>query len=296
MDTDGTYGVAVFCCSSTGLFETFKLSTPVEPDVRIGTEAFLEPLTAALPHQTWCVFLVNRRFDRTLRGTPDRLIEIRRGEDDVHGKHDQGGWSQARFQRSVEKEVQDHVQNACDRLFESFRYVPFDKLLLGCPSELRGEVEQKLHPYLKERLVDRIDAEIEHENPDEVLERVRPAMEADERRGEASLIEKLSEQLGRNDRACNGVGSVLNALNEKRVDTLLIDPQFHTDGVVCADCGFLATQGKSCPVDGKKLAHRDDIVEEAIHSAVLQSANVREIHYHETDHALGAPMAALLRF
>lgn len=135
MDAAGAHGVAVFCCSEADVFDVFRLSAPVGPDIMLAETAYLEPLTSALPAEAWFVFLVNRRTSRMLRGSRDRLFEVGSFEDDVHGQHDQGGWSQARYQRSVEKEVKDHVHAACDRLFEVFHRHPFDKLLVGCPKE-----------------------------------------------------------------------------------------------------------------------------------------------------------------
>src|SRR5256885_9916650 len=48
--------------------------------------------------------------------------------DEVHGQHDQGGWSQARYQRSVEKEVHDHLKRTAEVAFRRFQRLPFDRL------------------------------------------------------------------------------------------------------------------------------------------------------------------------
>ena len=54
--------------------------------------------------------LVSRRDARIFRGSPDGLREIEQIHDTVFGQHDQGGWSQARYQRGIEKEKDDHLQ------------------------------------------------------------------------------------------------------------------------------------------------------------------------------------------
>jgi peptide chain release factor subunit 1 len=296
LDPDGAKGVAVFCSSPIDLFEVFKLARPVAPEVRVDHAPYLEPLIATLPHDAWCVFVVNRADAKIFRGTRDHLTDVERIQDDVHQQHDQGGWSQARYQRSVEKEVSDHVKNACDHLFEEFRIAPFDKLLIACPQERWPEVEEKLHSYLKERLVEQFDADILGDGPDDVLERCRPLIEQHERRQEAALIERLAEGLGQNDRAASGLAPVLEALHMRRVETLLIDADFHAAGVVCRQCGWMAPQGKNCPFDKTPVDRVDDIIEAAVEAAVLQSAAVHEVRYHEPDRALGGSIAALLRF
>ncbi|HYZ92879.1 MAG TPA: Vms1/Ankzf1 family peptidyl-tRNA hydrolase [Actinomycetota bacterium] len=267
MDPSGVRGVALFCSTEADLFESFRLSAPVGPDITVGTTANLEPLIAALPGDAWCVFLVNRKTDRIMRGSRERLIETTSTSEEVHGQHDQGGWSQARYQRSVEKDVKDHVQHACDRLFTAFQHTPFDHLIIGCPDELRPELESKLHAYLRERLVQFVDAEVEHEGAEDVLERVRPEIEQYERRAETELLDRLSERLGRGERAVSGLAAVSDALDQQRVEVLL----------VAANA-------------------REAVMPDLIQRCILQAAVVRYVRYHEPERALGGPVAALLRF
>ena len=55
------------------------------------------------------MLITNRRAARLFVGPGDALEETDRIVDDVHSKHDKGGWSQANYQRSVDKEVTDHL-------------------------------------------------------------------------------------------------------------------------------------------------------------------------------------------
>jgi peptide subunit release factor 1 (eRF1) len=50
------------------------------------------------------VALVSRADARFLRGGREGLTEEGRVSDDIHGQHDQGGWSQARYERSVDQD------------------------------------------------------------------------------------------------------------------------------------------------------------------------------------------------
>jgi peptide chain release factor subunit 1 len=292
----GVQGVVIFCCSRLKLFEVFKLSTSVEPSVLVGRTANIEQLASNLPTTSWCVFLVNRRTSRILRGTDAKLVQVAETEDDVHRQHDQGGWSQARFQRSVEEEVQNHLESACNQLFDSFQRVPFEKLLVGCPEELWPEVRAKLHRYVSDLVVARFDAEVEHENHAEILERAHPLMEQERARDESALLDRFAEQYGRGERAASGPTPVLEALNQARVDVLFLADGYSTAGVFCPNCSFVAVQGRECPVDGARLELTEDVIEPAVRVAVLQSAAVHRVRYHEPERALGASIAALLRF
>ena len=47
------------------------------------------------------VLLINRQVARILAGGADGMREVISFVDDVHRWHDQGGWSQSRFQRGI---------------------------------------------------------------------------------------------------------------------------------------------------------------------------------------------------
>jgi len=113
---------------------------------------------------------VNRRNARILRGSPDGLREVEQIHDDVSGQHDQGGWSQARFQRGIEKEKDDHLRDTGDALMRHFKRQPFEKLIVGGPREVVTDFEQKLHHYLRDRLAGRIEVDVERSNADQVLD------------------------------------------------------------------------------------------------------------------------------
>src|SRR4051794_29015896 len=109
-DLSGAHGLAVFCSEPIGLFEAIKLPRPIPSRAVIDDSPFVEPLADMSRRDSWAILLVNRQVSRMFRGTKEPPQELPPVEDDVHGQHDQGGWSQARYQRSVDKEVQDHLK------------------------------------------------------------------------------------------------------------------------------------------------------------------------------------------
>ena len=96
--------------------------------------------------------LVSRRDARIFRGSPDGLREIEQIHDEVFGQHDRGGWSQARFQRGIEKEKDDHLRHTVEALMTHLEQASFQRLILGGPREVVADLESKLHGYLAERL------------------------------------------------------------------------------------------------------------------------------------------------
>ena len=294
-DFKGAHGLAIFCSGQADLFEVIKLPRPVDTGVAINDTPFIEPLTDLAFTGSWGVFLISRKMARILRGSRDGLEEIARITDDVHGWHDQGGWSQARYQRGIQKEADDHVKHAAEVLFRRFRRTPFDKLLIGCPEEQCGEIEKRLHPYLRERIVGRIDVDVENTAPEQVLEAAAVQMEKEDTRREREALDRLEAGLGTGGRGAAGLDEVLEALNERRVEILLIEQGLSAPGVCCPNDGWVGAQGSNCPVDDTPLEQRDDIIEAAVQLAITQAAEVISVRHHNDLEQRGS-IAAVLRF
>ena len=294
LPTEGAQALAIFSCNAAGLFEVLKLPRPLPSRVAIRRSPLIAPLARLERQGRWCVALVNRRDARIFRGSPDGLSEIEQIHDLVFGQHDQGGLSQARYQRGIEKEKDDHLRHTADALMEHFKRRPFERLIVGGPREVVADFESKLHGYLAERLAGRIDVDVEHSNADQVLEATRPRFEELEEQRESEALERLAE----GSRAAAGLDDTLRALNERRVETLVVDERFSAEGSCCPTCGWLGPAGeRACPVDGTELEPLDDLSEEAAELTIQQSAEIMVVRRRRDELAQRADgIAALLRF
>jgi peptide chain release factor subunit 1 len=291
LPSDGAHALALFSSEAAGLFEALKLPRSVPNRVAIGHSPLVGPLARIARRERWCVTLVNRRDARIFRGGPDGLREVERIHDDVSGQHDQGGWSQARYQRGVEKEKDDHLKSTCDSLLRHFKRQPFQRLLVGGPREVVTDFEQKLHHYLSERLAGRIEVDVEHSSPDQVLDAARPLIEQLDQQREREALEKLGE------RGACGLEDVLPPLNERRVELLILDEQFGgVTGVQCLECGWLGLEGDRCPADGSETVQLEDLTEAMIELSVQQSADLLAVHHEREALERYGGAAALLRF
>jgi peptide chain release factor subunit 1 len=294
LPAEGAQALALFAAESAELFEVLKLPRPVPSRVAIRRSPLVAPLAGLARRERWCVALVNRRDARIFRGSPDGLREIEQIHDLVFGQHDQGGWSQARYQRGIEKEKDDHLKHTVEALMKHFKRRPFERLIVGGPREVVADFESKLHGYLAERLAGRIDGDVEHSTPEQVLEAVQPRFEELEEEREAEALERLGEA----GRAAIGLENVLRALNERRVDTLVADERYSAEGTSCPSCGWLGPAGeRSCPVDETELETLDDLTEAAVELTIQQSAEILAVRRRRDELAERAGgIAALLRF
>jgi peptide subunit release factor 1 (eRF1) len=222
-------------------------------------------------------------------GPGDALEETDRFVDDVHQQHTQGGWSQLNYQRSVEKEVADHLTNAAELAFGVFKKRGLDRVLIGVPDELHGELKGKLHSYLKERCVGRIAVDVENASLDDVRDAAKPLIDAHVRQCEREALDRLAQGVGTGGRGAAGIAEVLDALNQARVETLLISANFRASGRVDFQAGLLLPETADA---GEPV---EDIVEPAIEKAIEQSASAMVVRHHDDLVPLGG-IGAVLRF
>src|SRR3954452_22076075 len=274
-DFQGAHGIAVFAAGGEDLLEVIKLPRTVDNAVVIDNAPFVEPLAEVQSASLYGVVLVNRQAARIFRGSRDRLDEVARVDDDVRRRHEQGGWSQARFQRSVDKEAQDHLKNTNEELLRRHRRRPFDAIFVGAPEAVFQDFCDQLHPYLKERVAGRVEIDVEHTTADEVQAAAEEAVTRYERSLEKEMLDRVVQGTEAGGRGAAGLEETLSVLNEQRVGVLLLQDNFDAPGVCCPQCGWLGRSGiGSCPADGTDTVERDDITDLVIRRAITQSAQV----------------------
>jgi peptide chain release factor subunit 1 len=293
----GARALAVFCSSRDELFETVQLARSVPGRVVIEHSPYVEPMVAALGQRRWCVLLVSRRDARMFTGPAGALEERRSFHDDVHGQHDQGGWSQPRYERSVEKEVDDHLRRVAELLDRSWRRDRFDRLALGGPPEIVPRLDGMLSEEVRGCLADgRVEVDVSSANGDQVQKALADLVEEDETRLEREALDRLHAGVGGGGRGAGGVADTVRALAERRVQTLLLAPDFDGRGQRCPVCGLLAVDSDGqCPADGTALQEVEHLREAVVEAALAQDAEVMVVRHHP-DLGPFQGIGAVLRF
>jgi peptide chain release factor subunit 1 len=264
--TNGTHGLAVFACGPADLLEVVRLPHPIESRAIVDDRPCVEPLVRNDSPERWCVLLVNRKTARIFDGTADGLQEVDHIEDDTHRQHDQGGWSQANYARSVEQEKLNHLGRSLAALFARFKRRPFDHLVVGAPDELVAEVEERLHPYLRARLAGRLGIDVENSSPAEVQAAAAEVVDRHVAAVEREALDRMQQGIGRGDRGVSRPEPVMQALEQARVEILLLAEDF----------------------DAPEL-------DDALEKAISQSAQVIVVRHHD-DLVMHGGIGAVLRF
>lgn len=271
-------GVAVFASGQDGIWQVYEIPSDIESRIFIGHEPHIAPLIRLLEQfPAYCTCLIARDRARIFHGQMGQISEIDEIVDDVRGQHDQGGWSQARYQRHIEEQVHAHFKRVADRLFQLLDERPYRFLVLGGPEEVVQAFLDELHPYVRERFIGAIHLlmvanvnEVEHESRD-VIDRWREA----ETRKEIETLrnEALSADLG-----VIGIDKTIMALEQEQVRTLLVDESLRVPGAVCSRCHSVQPEsnatGTACVFCEGKLEHVEDVIPSLMVRAFQQDAAV----------------------
>jgi peptide chain release factor subunit 1 len=296
LDRGSTRGIALFSCSDAGLWEEIRVVRPVKDRAAVAELPYVMPLEALVEtYESFCTVLVDREKARLFLAHMGSIREQSEVFDDVPGRHDQGGWSQARFQRHVDDHVSRHLKHVAEVLLRFFKRHGFDHLILAGPEEAVAEFERVLHDYLAQRVVARISLPVTATTAD-VLARSLEIEERLEEEKERRIVERLRAEAAAGRQAVLGFSGVMEALNDGRVDTLVVPFGLQTRGRRCVECGRLAMEGKRCRTCGGTLEMVPDVVETAVAAALRQSARVETVSFAGPETLDGERIGALLRY
>jgi peptide chain release factor subunit 1 len=296
LDRGPTRGVAMFSCSRAGLWEEVEAPRPLKDRATVADQPHMIPLEALVEtYESFCTVRVDREKARSFLAKRGRSEAESDSLDEVPGQHDQGGWSQSRYQRHIEEHVGRHLKHVADVLLRYFKRRGFDHLILAGPQEVIPELERHLHDYLARRVAARTVLPMTA-LPAEVLARSLSIEEEMEERTERETVERLLAESAAGRGAITGLPEVLAALNEGRVQTLVVPFGLESKGVRCSECGRLAQRGSRCRTCGGPLEPIADVVESAVASALRASARVEMVSVGGRESPDGGRIGAFLRY
>jgi peptide chain release factor subunit 1 len=293
---EGVRGVAVFAAELDNLFRPLLLPWLVEGDARIAQQLYLAPLVRGVGRDDGAVvaYVGRERGDvYLLRG--GQLTALADETAEVPGRHDQGGWSQGRYERHIETIVDRHLRDVADALDRSIRALRGARLVLVGQEETRAGFESLLSSEVRSALLGWASAEA-HADSSDLLEAARPLLEHWRAGREDELLERWREEAARNGRAATGWEETLQAASDGRVELLLVQDGADQPAYVCPACGRAQAQDGSCPLDGTTMQPADTGLDLAVHQTLTHGGTVEVIGEEHRDLEPVGGVAALLRF
>ncbi|UCE01339.1 MAG: hypothetical protein JSW67_08525 [Candidatus Latescibacterota bacterium] len=241
-------GVALFACARQKVFHVVGSSEPFRSTFVVSDRPYLDPLqsvTSGAPRVLAC--LVDSRSARILElgaGSIQPQAEI---HNDVMRRHHQGGWSQMRFQRRVDDQVDHHHREVASALTQLSDREPALAVVIAGPEK----VVTAFRAYLPERVVQRVVVGLPvslKAQEREIVGRILASFErGEERRNELELERQLDDALSPT-RGARGTAEVLQAANEHAIRRLYVSSDFDARGWRCTGCSSMGTHVPlSCP-------------------------------------------------
>ena len=294
-DREGSHGFAVFSANLDNLWRPLALSERVPDVVKVGRSLYLAPLVPLVGRgEGALVAVVSRERGDVYRLRASRLEEVAEHFQDQPGRHDQGGWSQARYQRHIEKLVHDHLKDVAETLDRQVREQGGPPLVVVASEETRAELEETLSHEVKKAIVGWTSADA-HAGPAELLEDVQPLLESQHGEQETGAVERWKEEAGRNARAAAGWGPTLEAASDGRVELLLFQNGTDRPAWECPACGRVASEGGACPLDGTQMEEQKDGLDLAVHQTLAHGGTVLALSQRQDLEPVEG-IGALLRF
>ena len=291
-------GVVIYAEVGGDWFEAMQFPVPVQNRLVSGARPVVAPLAQVLTsYRHYGVVLLDREHVRILSiylGTLLDELEYRRDPIPTQSDVQAGGYSQSRFQRRKAEEMRHFFKEFAAEVEEfAGRYNPDDLVLLGTDENVA-----KFRDFLPDSLLQKVvyqgpmPVDV---SPAEVMSRLEPHLRAEMDREQREVVEQVRDRVVHDYLATAGFQATLTALQEGRVDTLVLARDGRRDGVRCAQCGFVfARELKSCPYDGSDALQDVDVVEEMVRMAEGQEVPIAFADPGEVADLKGA--GALLRY
>jgi peptide chain release factor subunit 1 len=291
---DGAQGFAVFAAGDD-YWATLPLAYQVPDAVELGRDFYLAPLAPLVGRGDGAlVAVVGRERGELFRMNAGRLEEVVDRTEEQPGRHDQGGWSQARYQRHIEKLVGEHLREVAAELAGAVRQLHMPKVIVVGSDETRSEFIDTLPQDAKSVIAGIAEAEA-HAGEPELLQLVQPLLDEAHAAEEAEVLERWREEVGKNARGAAGWKDTLAAASDARVELLLYNEGANKPARECPKCGRAELDATDCPLDGTPMEERESGFDLAVHQTLTHGGTLLAVRY-SVDLRPVEGIGALLRF
>ena len=295
-DRDGVQGVALFAAGLDGFWSANALSEAVEDDVCVGPDFSVAPLVPLVGRgEGAIVAVVDRERGLLFQLTSGRLEPLADLSEEQPGRHDQGGWSQARYQRHIDELAREHLRTVAQNLNNHVRRGLARHIVVVGPDEARATFVEELAAETSKCLVGSTAGEGYATAP-ELLALAQPFLDQARLVDETTVLDRWQEEAGRSGRAASGWEQTLEAASDGRIELLLFQEGVDRQAYECPSCGRAQTQNGTCPFDATRMNPREKGVDLAVRRTLVHGGNVRALARDRPELGPVEGIAALLRY
>lgn len=297
-------GLALFSSAASEYFRAFPVAVSFRNRLRVGPKPYVKPLAHLLDHYAYYgVILVDRVGARFFEYHLGELQESEgaMGEDVRHLK--KGGGSSAVGMRGgqgqggsrhEEEVAQRNMRDSADAASRFFSKKPIRRLFIGGTAENVAQFRELLTKQLQSCIAGTFAMDMtaaEHEVRKQTLAMLRDYNVERERR----LVESMIADNARGANAIVGLDDTLQAISDKRVDTLIISDGLRIPGYVQDENGFVVANLARSPLSDQELQEVPDVIDSAVAYTIAQGGHVEVISDNPDLEAAGR-IGAVLRY
>jgi peptide chain release factor subunit 1 len=297
LDRSRTRGLAIFSCADQDLWQVFHLPVPVRNQLVVNATPHVRQLeTVVDEYQRFGVLLADKQRARMFVFELGELVDKSELFDQLpRHEDDKGDWDRDHVRDHSAAHAHKHLKRSAEVAFHVFQEQAFDHLIIGAPEEIAHELERMLHPYLRDRIAARLSVAVNATDA-AIRSAAFQVEEQVERNKDATLVQRLRDASGQPDGlGVAGLEATLQALVERRVETLIVSEGYEVPGWRCRGCGHIAAKGRACPTCAEPMDLVDDVIEEAVEDAVARSCRV-SVCVGNADLDVMGGIGAILRF
>lgn len=286
----------VFACYALDLLRGYHLDLELATDVRIGVAPFVRPLAELQDeYQTFAIVAADNHTTRIFLVTAQHSEVADQVSGGVKNHVRKGGWSQKRYQRRRDDQLQHYARDVAEHLAELSGRESFERIVLLGSDETLIAIEEELHPELTSRVVARDSADLKAGEA-ALIEAAFEHYFAAEREAERALWQHIQDEYKSGGLAAVGGADVLGAVSTGRADAIVVERDAALPGRRCSECeNSFEGEPERCPICRSDVMAEIDLVNELTRQAEATGARVE---YADTISGLNrvGGVAALLRY
>lgn len=286
-------GVAVFGSPETDRWTSFRLAEPVTTRLVWDTSPYVRPLARFVDdYESIAIVLLDgdRATIHHVEAADPRQVFSDRAN--LASRHKKGGWSQMRYQRTRETELNRFLDGVVERLDQLAQGQGIRQVIIAGQGSVKDRLVNRLSPRLLERLTAVETVELDAVDEPALLRRLTDLGRLREDEDSRRAVSTVLEQLQRGELATADPFEVARAARDGRVELLVVDEGSHPGASKCEIHDTVFEHGATCACGD--AGTEVDLANEAVEDATRSDARVEFVEDDRLREIGG--LAALLRW
>ncbi len=296
--------IAMFSCYPQGFFRAFPLAIPIRSMYDVSDRPSVKQLTNLMDsYGGYGVALVDRQGARVFYFHLGELQEQEGVLGEAVKRTKRGGASSmpgrrggtAGKTRTVEEIVDRNMKDAADFAVQFFETKRVRRVLIGGTDDNVAQFRNLLPKSWQSLIMGSFPISMTSSHT-EVLEKALEAGQEAEAHREQKLVKNLINSAAKGGNAVTGIEETLSAVNDNRVQTLVIADGFRKIGYYCSSCErLMMNPNGGCEGCGGEPERIRDVVEMAITNVLRRKGSIEVVHVNGEFEDAGN-IGALLRY